>query len=380
MDHQFWLNKWQKNEIGFHEGDVNRHLFEFVTALNLAPSDVVFVPLCGKTHDIHWLVEQGFKVIGIDLSEQAINQLFTEMQLSPVIEEIGALKRYHKDNLIAFVGDFFQLSPEIVTESLRTLFSSQDAFIKAIYDRAALVALPTEMRPKYAKHLQTIAARAKQLIITYQYNQSEMAGPPFSVTDDEILLHYADNYETTRLAHEVPPQGLRNLSEVYESVWLLTPKLPAGIVIKDINECPQYIEQISQWHFEEWNHLYPHDTQEDFRNCLLDSSRNHSTNAPKSWCMFHNNELVGTASFLSSDLPCEPSLGPWLGDIYIHPRFRNQGFGLILVKSISEIIKKNGLDFYLFTEDKIGFYEKLGWQIIKESVYQGRKIYIMKLA
>lgn len=76
MDPQFWMLKWQNNETGFHEPEANPNLTANIDQLSLAPGSRIFVPLCGKTLDIPWLLSKGYEVVAAELSHLAIIQLF----------------------------------------------------------------------------------------------------------------------------------------------------------------------------------------------------------------------------------------------------------------------------------------------------------------
>lgn len=209
MEHEFWHRKWETNEIGFHQEAFNPHLVKHFSVLQLAGGSCVFVPLCGKTRDIHWLLDQGFRVVGVELSELAVQQLFANLSLTPEIENVGALRRYRAPGLDVLVGDFFALSPDLVGE------------IDAVYDRAALVALPPAMRDQYAAHLTRLAAGASQLLVSFAYDQHAMPGPPFCVPGDEVTGHYGAEYHI-RLLDSVPVEGgLKGVCAADEQVWLL---------------------------------------------------------------------------------------------------------------------------------------------------------------
>jgi thiopurine S-methyltransferase len=211
MDADFWHRKWANNEIGFHEGAVNPLLVKHFSALGLEPGDRVFLPLCGKTLDIHWLLSNGYRVVGAELSQLAVEQLFDELRVEPVVSACGPTQRYSAPNLDVFVGDIFDVSRELLGP------------VDAIYDRAALVALPEAMRGRYAAHLMEITARAPQLLICFEYDQSLMAGPPFSLADEEVARHYRTTYELTLLDRADIPGGFKGKFPATESVWLLTP-------------------------------------------------------------------------------------------------------------------------------------------------------------
>ncbi|MEQ9491665.1 MAG: thiopurine S-methyltransferase [Alphaproteobacteria bacterium] len=209
MDTKFWLERWQNNQIAFHEGKPNRLLEENFSALALPPDSRVFLPLCGKTRDIAWLLGHGYRVAGAELIATAIDQLFDELEVTPVISGIGDHTHYSADGIDIFVGDIFELTAERLGP------------VDAVYDRAALVALPDDMRGRYAAHLPDLTGNAPQLLISYEYDQSEMGGPPFSVSEAEIRRHYQDRYDLTRLASVDIPGGLKRKCAATETVWLL---------------------------------------------------------------------------------------------------------------------------------------------------------------
>lgn len=208
MEPDFWLKKWDKNEIAFHGSEANPLLVKYFKDLALPRGSRVFIPLCGKTLDIHWLLGQGFRVAGAELSELAIQQLFTELGVTPKITPAGTLKHYGAESIDIFVGDIFDLTNEIL------------GAVDAVYDRAALVALPDEMRIKYTAHLAKITDKAPQLLITYEYDATLISGPPFSISIDEVKRHYAGSYDLNLLASIDTPGGLRG-NAARENVWVL---------------------------------------------------------------------------------------------------------------------------------------------------------------
>lgn len=209
MDAGFWHRKWETNDIGFHGSEANPHLVRHFSALAPEPGGRIFLPLCGKTLDIAWLRAGGYRVAGAELSRIAIEQLFTDLGVEPEVMEVGALSRYRAEGIDIFVGDIFQLSGQMLGP------------VDAVYDRAALVALPAEMRGRYAAHLARITGRVPQLLVCYEYDQSLAAGPPFSVSDEEVGRHYRNIYDLTRLASVEVPGGLKGKCAARENVWLL---------------------------------------------------------------------------------------------------------------------------------------------------------------
>ena len=210
MDAHFWRQRWELNEIAFHEAAANPVLVQHWSALGLEAGSRVFVPLCGKTLDIHWLLAQGFQVAGAELTELAVQQLFAELGVTePKITDEGKMRRYSAENIDIFVGDIFDLTRETL------------GAVDAVYDRAALVALPEEVRTRYTEHLMHLTGRAPQLLICYVYDQSAMPGPPFAIADAEVARHYEDAYELTRLSNTEVPGGLKGRCAAVENVWWL---------------------------------------------------------------------------------------------------------------------------------------------------------------
>jgi thiopurine S-methyltransferase len=209
MDSSFWHQRWEKNETAFHESKVNPLLVKHFTELSLAKGRRILVPLCGKTRDISWLLSNGYRVAGAELSQLAIEQLFMELGLQPETSPVGEVEQWSANNLDIFVGDIFALSRKMLGQ------------VDAIYDRAALVAFPEEMRDRYAAHLTEITGKAPQLLICYDYDQSLMEGPPFSVTSEEVKQHYAGKYDVRLMASTEVPGGLKGKCAAKENVWLL---------------------------------------------------------------------------------------------------------------------------------------------------------------
>ncbi|SFW59455.1 MULTISPECIES: thiopurine S-methyltransferase [Pseudomonas] len=174
MEPEFWHKRWSSNQIGFHLPEVNPYLQHFWPQLGLERGSRVLVPLCGKSLDLLWLAHQGYSVLGVELSEKATIDFFLEHQLEPSVSEEGVFKVFRAADIEIRCGDFFALDREDVADCT------------ALYDRAALIALPAPMRERYAAHLQRILPNGVGLLITLDYNQDEMPGPPFSVGNDEV--------------------------------------------------------------------------------------------------------------------------------------------------------------------------------------------------
>ena len=218
MEPSFWLERWESNNIGFHKKEANPLLVEYVETLALPPGSRICLPLCGKTRDIAWLLSQGYPVIGIELIERAVEQLFDELGIKPTRSQTGTIQRYQspdRQDLEILTGNIFEVSPELMGS------------VDAVYDRAALVALPKAMRQEYTQHLGQLTGHAPQLLLTYEYDQDLMDGPPFSIGPEEVHQHYSDRYHLSLLLRTPVNGGLKGMYPATEQVWLLKPHSPS---------------------------------------------------------------------------------------------------------------------------------------------------------
>ena len=190
MDTQFWLERWETSQTGFHQHEVNSHLLRYWPKLGLEPGSRILVPLCGKSIDMLWLEAQGYRIIGIELSRIAAESFFTENGLTPEIHKEKHCTRYVHENTELVCGDFFNLTPEDIGQ------------VDAFYDRAALIALTPAQRSGYADHLAQLLDRDTQgLLITLDYNQLEMSGPPFAVSHEEVSRLFEPGCAVKHLFH-----------------------------------------------------------------------------------------------------------------------------------------------------------------------------------
>jgi thiopurine S-methyltransferase len=170
-----WMQRWKDGETGWHKQVPNSRLIEFIDGLSLQPGDTVFVPLCGKSQDMLYLLEQGYKVIGVELSALAIDAFFKENGIPYTVQEARDFTVYNAPNIRIFCGDYF------------TLDAGHLDAVSAVYDRASLIALPTELRLRYAQHLYAIIpSGCRMLLLTLNYPQSQISGPPFAVNETEV--------------------------------------------------------------------------------------------------------------------------------------------------------------------------------------------------
>lgn len=218
MQPEFWHERWQRNEIGFHQDRPHAALARHWPALRLAPGSRVFVPLAGKSLDMVWLAANGYRVVGVELSPIAVRDFFAAQQLAPVVERHGALERHAVDSLELWCGDVFDLTPALLGD------------IDAIFDRAALVALPPALRQRYAAQLVALSGRSTQmLLVTMEYDQAQMPGPPHAVPEAEVQALYGATHaielleRNTALA-DFPKFAQRGVSALAEAVYHLRPR------------------------------------------------------------------------------------------------------------------------------------------------------------
>ncbi len=214
MQADFWLARWAQQQIGFHLDRVNPYLVSHWPGMQLPQGSRVLVPLCGKSLDLAWLASQGFGVMGVELARTAVDAFFDEHRLAPSARRQGAFEVFQAGAIEIWCGDFFDLTAEDL------------AGCRACYDRAALIALPAEMRRRYAEHLtQHLPRGTRGLLVTLDYDQLQMDGPPFAVPDAEVRA-LLGQWQPERLAQaDVLGENLkfhqRGVSWLRESVFRL---------------------------------------------------------------------------------------------------------------------------------------------------------------
>jgi len=214
MEPAFWHKKWADNQIGFHQAQASPYLQRYWPALGLPAGSRVLVPLCGKSLDLAWLAGQGHRVLGIELSRRAVEDFFLERGLAAQVSQHGAFEAWRSGDVEIWCGDFFALQADDVADCA------------ALYDRAALIALPPPMRERYRALLsQLMPAGGKGLLVTLDYDQSLLAGPPFAVADAEVRQGYAgwqvDALEVNELIEESPKFQQAGMTSLLERVYCL---------------------------------------------------------------------------------------------------------------------------------------------------------------
>jgi thiopurine S-methyltransferase len=216
MDPQFWHERWQQGQIGFHQPDYHPALLREWPGLGLDSGSRVFVPLCGRSLDMAWLAQRGHRVVGIELSPIAVEGFFRHESLAPAVSAMGALSRHAAGPYELVCGDFFELTAETLGP------------VAGWYDRAAVIALPPALRRHYAAHLAALLPRgARGLLVTHDYVQAEMDGPPFSVTPEEVAELFAASFtvelvERKDCLPDNPRFRERGLSAFHESIFRMS--------------------------------------------------------------------------------------------------------------------------------------------------------------
>lgn len=226
MEIDFWLERWNNNQTGFHQQKVNPYLVYFYGEKGPATEQreklKVFVPLCGKSKDMLWLSQNSYKVFGVECSDRAVKAFFEENALNYKYAEKDQHALYQSSDLPSiievFQGDFFELQKKDLDD------------ITDIFDRASLIALPVEMRKQYAEKMADLLKPGiRTLLVTLTYDHTEMKGPPFSVTEDEVHALYSDNFSIQKLLFKdviEEEAGLRKrgLTSLVETVYKLVRK------------------------------------------------------------------------------------------------------------------------------------------------------------
>lgn len=218
MDLDFWKTRWEAGQTGFHLDRVNPHLERSWDVVAAGRLGKVFVPLSGKSLDMAWLAARGHEVVGVEVSEVAVSSFFSEQGVEPVVTGTAGIPRYSANSVSILCGDFFSLEAEHVADC------------SLVYDRAALIALPAPLRRRYADKLSRLLPNASQLLVTFNYNQSLMDGPPFAVSDEEVRDLYGSDFEIEALESSVdilesePRFAAKGLDWLTESSFRLTPR------------------------------------------------------------------------------------------------------------------------------------------------------------
>lgn len=222
MDREFWRARWEEGRIGFHQDNINPYLQRHWPALKAPPQATVFVPLCGKSRDMLWLRDRGHPVIGVELVPKAVAAFFEENALPVDRRPHGPFTLWQGDGIRIYQGDFFDLAADEL------------AAVGAVYDRASLIALPPPLRRRYVAHLRTLLLTDVDiLLVTMDYPQGEMEGPPFAVSEREVDALYQDAFRIEPACSEDileanPRFREQGLSSLVERVYVLRARESSG--------------------------------------------------------------------------------------------------------------------------------------------------------
>jgi thiopurine S-methyltransferase len=215
MQPQFWLERWRTGQIAFHQSSVDRSLRRHWPGLGVPEGSRVFAPLCGKSLDLLWLRDQGLEVLGVELAAAAVEAFFSENGLPARRRAAEPFVVYDVPGIRLLCGDFFALTP------------ARRGRVDAVYDRAALISWAPALRDGYVEHLaKLMIPGTPMLLITLEYPQSQMAGPPFAVSGEEVRRLYAREFEIREIArqdilsHE-PRLRAKGLTELFEVCYQL---------------------------------------------------------------------------------------------------------------------------------------------------------------
>ena len=188
MELSYWLSRWRKNKIGFHMAEGYSSLENHLANISFPKKQTALVPLCGKSLDLITLTHHFNNVIGVEISEKAINEFLQEQNLTATESSFADFKIFQTESIILWCGDFMKLP-------LHKLPA-----IDLIYDKAALVALPPEKRPGYAEKLVGLCSDSTFIMLHhFIYNQDEMPGPPFSVSEEELNNYFGKGFNSKLL-------------------------------------------------------------------------------------------------------------------------------------------------------------------------------------
>ncbi len=231
MDTHYWKGRWERGETGWHQEQFEPDLVD--AWKDLSPRRI-FVPLCGKSVDMIWLKSQGHDVIGVEASARACRDFFEENGLHYTLYSGTPFNRWESPKITLLEGDFFALTPQIL------------GAVDAVYDRAALIALPSELRKQYAKKMLELvfggsSSFAREILqIILRREPADSNGPPFSLSQEELEGLYSSQSSSaiwssspaaTEPRLEVCPVSSERLEEMskpgsstYQEVFVIRPK------------------------------------------------------------------------------------------------------------------------------------------------------------
>lgn len=177
MEPAFWQSRWSEGRTPFHEGRPNAHLVRHGALLGTKRR--VLVPLCGKAEDLATLASMGHEVVGIEMVGQAVDAFFAEHGLNPTERTVGGCRMLSAGRITVIHANLFDVDEMVVGP------------VDALYDRAALIALPPDVRARYVATVRRwLKPRSQGLLVSVEYPSDAIEAPPFSVKEDEVRALY----------------------------------------------------------------------------------------------------------------------------------------------------------------------------------------------
>ncbi len=218
MDPAFWKSRWESQQIAFHQPVPNEYLTRHVGQLTGSLEARVLVPLCGKSLDLTYLAGLGHHVVGVEVVEQAVFAFFADQRLAPRREVLGKVERFSVGGVEIFRADVFDMTRETLGP------------VEAVFDRAALIALPGSLRARYAPHVVSLLSPgARILLVALTYDEARMKGPPFCVPEAEVRQLYSQTCDIELLEEsegiDKPANARfvqRGAKSIVEQIFLLT--------------------------------------------------------------------------------------------------------------------------------------------------------------
>uniref|UniRef100_A0A8D0B8H7 thiopurine S-methyltransferase n=1 Tax=Salvator merianae TaxID=96440 RepID=A0A8D0B8H7_SALMN len=224
MTQEEWLQMWQTKKIGFHNKDGHPLLKKYLDLfLNGRNGLNIFFPLCGKSVEMKWFADMGHHVVGVEISQSALEEFFTEQKLPFTEEQVpgipGAkLLKSTDGNISLYCCSIFDLSSTTVGK------------FDGIWDRGALVALNPCDRPRYASLMFSLMnSGCRSLLVTCSYDPTKHKGPPFFVPDSEVKSLFGKHCDITYL-EKIDGFSERHkkwgIDFLWEMIYMLTLKSP----------------------------------------------------------------------------------------------------------------------------------------------------------
>ncbi|XP_078395399.1 putative thiopurine S-methyltransferase isoform X2 [Cetorhinus maximus] len=219
---EYWITCWEKQQIGFHLNIVHEMLKKHLDVLLNGRKQIrIFFPLCGKAVDMKWLADQGHTVVGVELSEIAVKQFFTEQNLPYIQEPVPGMPgvdvfKTPEGQISLFRCNIFDLSSLIAGP------------FDGIWDRGSLQPLNSSDRQRYSKLMITLMAKGcRYLLDTLVCTRSDFDGLPPKISESETrdLFGHACNIQLLDSSSTLTgKQKLWGLESFIEEVHLITLK------------------------------------------------------------------------------------------------------------------------------------------------------------